>query len=90
MVSAGMSTEYLITCRRKKVAPWSDWNRYFVYRLFKKYNIGIQLAGREKKSVTHAIRHSVAKSIKNNGFTIENSKQVLGHNSLKGTSYYHE
>jgi Phage integrase family len=90
IVSSGMATEFIKSCASRKISPWSDWNRFFVYREMKKFGIGIKLNGRVRKSITHSIRHNVAKSIKRSGMSIEVSKQALGHQSINSTAHYHE
>lgn len=90
IVHSGMAMQYLLNCAKSKQQPWADWNRFFVYREFKKFGIGLQLQGRKKKSITHSVRHTVAKQIKKAGMTIEDSKQALGQKNVKSTTYYHE
>lgn len=90
IVHAGMSMEYFIKCRTSAKSPFENWSRWFVYRQFKKYGIGIQLRGRKNKSITHALRHEVAKANQSQQFTIKDTKKQLGHKSPRSTKYYHE
>lgn len=90
IVHSGMAMQYLLECLKSKRQPWADWNRFFVYREFKKFGIGLQLQGRKKKSITHSVRHTVAKQMKRAGMTIDDSKQALGQKNVKSTAYYHE
>lgn len=89
IISSGMATEYMRECYAKKKAPFDGWSRHFVYRQFKKYNIGVKYSGKKKKSVTHSMRHQVAKSIQKAGMSITDTQKALGHKSLNSTSYYH-
>lgn len=89
VISSGMATEYMRDCYKKKKSPFDGWSRHFVYRQFKKYNIGTKYKGKSKASVTHSLRHQVAKSIQKAGMNITDSQNALGHKSIKSTEYYH-
>lgn len=89
MVSAGMATAFIIDCKARNVAPWEGWSRWFVYRQLKKFGIVMQCQNGKRSKVTHAFRHQVAQSIKSAGMTIDDSKNALGHKSIKSTEYYH-
>ena len=90
IVSGGMASDYLIECKAKSRAPFSDWSRWYVYRELKKYNFQTQLSGRKNKTVTHTPRHLAAKALKQNGNDITDSQQLLGQSSLNSTRFYHE
>lgn len=80
----------MLNCRRLQKNPFSDLNRFHVYRELKKLGIGIQITGSKKKAVTHAFRHMIGKAIKANGNEIEITRKYLGHKNIKSTKYYHE
>jgi site-specific recombinase XerD len=88
IISGGMSSEYLIKCKKNNISPWGEWSRFFVYHQFKKYNVGIQIQGTTKRAVTHAPRHIVSSAIKKANMNQELSKQALGHKTTKANDYY--
>lgn len=65
-----------------------DYNRFFVYRVFKRS--GLWLAGftSEKKAVTHSFRHALVNDISSTSVSSEGIAAVLGHKSLKSQAYY--
>lgn len=67
---------------------FADYNRFFIYRVFKRN--GIWLAGftSEKKAVTHSFRHALVNDISSTSVTQEGIANVLGHKSLKSQAYY--
>lgn len=90
LASSGLASEYISNCCRIRVDPFKDFNRFQVYRLFKKYGISYRFSGSTKNSVTHIFRHALAKSIEKAGMKRGVSKLALGHKSEKSTAYYHE
>lgn len=71
-----------------RLSPMAIYNRFFFYRLYKKY--GIQYNKRKGKNsfVTHAFRKNLADDI----YKIDNNKQrvqsALGHRSNRSTEHY--
>lgn len=67
---------------------FADYNRFYVYRVFRRY--GLWLAGftSEKKAVTHSFRHALINDISSTSVTSEGIANVLGHKSLKSQTYY--
>lgn len=67
---------------------FADYDRFFVYRVFRRS--GLWLAGftSEKKAVTHSFRHALVNDISSTSVSSEGIANVLGHKSLKSQVYY--
>lgn len=65
-----------------------DYDRFYVYRVFRR--CGLWLAGftSEKKAVTHSFRHALVNDISSTTVSSEGIAAVLGHKSLKSQVYY--
>ncbi len=82
------SLEYLLRCKNNSLNPFEGYSRFYVYRQFKKLGIELQLNGKKKNAVTHAIRHVVAREEKNAGFSKKQTQRHLGHRNSKSTDHY--
>jgi len=79
---------YLNFCRESSVYPFRDFNRFFVYREYKKQGLCIFHSKGKKSSITHSFRHIIAQLL---DMEIENKEQIsefLGHKSLKSLESY--
>lgn len=88
IIYSNESKAYLLYCKKTGVAPFADYNRFFVYREFIKYGIILQNGRNNKQLVTHSIRHSVALSQQYSGIDINETSIMLGHKNKKNTEYY--
>jgi integrase len=73
LISSGDAKEFLLICKTSNIKPFEGWNRFFVYREFKKLGIYFQSETSSKPSITHAIRHITTASNR----TVTNSNEVL-------------
>jgi len=80
--------EYLQMCRNNSIQPFAIFDRYHVYREFKKLGISIKFNGNKKNSVTHALRHIAGREIKNLSKSVETTGRALGHKSFNSTKHY--
>lgn len=64
------------------------FDRYYVYRLFKKLGLYAVYGNNRNNSVTHSCRHNVALGLKSDGLELENIQDVMGHKSIKSTEFY--
>ena len=71
-----------------KLAPFSLYDRFFMYRLFKKYSLQINNGSGRNASVTHAGRKYLANAMYSDKENIESAKKALGHKSANSTRYY--
>lgn len=88
IVSGGEASLWLIQAKKDKRNPFSTFNRFFVYRAYKKLGINFQSSNSVKSSVTHSIRHAKAKLARENNFSNEDISQILNHSNPKNQSYY--
>ena len=88
VVSDFQYIDFYLDCKKRQVNPFSDYNRFFIYRLYKKYDIYQKNKGQKNASITHAPRKILAQSLQNDGFTLDEIKVALGHNSKRSTEYY--
>ena len=88
VVSDFQYIDFYLDCKQRKLNPFSDYNRFFIYRLYKKYDIYQKNKGQKNASITHAPRKILAQSLQNDGFTLDEIRVALGHNSKRSTEYY--
>ena len=79
---------FFIDFRNGFNSGFSDYDRFFVYRVFKKYGLWLSDAASGKKSVTHSFRHALVNDISSTSVSSEGIAAALGHKSLKSQCYY--
>lgn len=79
---------YLVRCRNNSVLPFMDYDRYWVYREYKKLGIGTKFKGKGNASVTHFFRQLNARLQQMSDVELENIGTFLGHKSQQSTQYY--
>jgi integrase len=67
---------------------FDDYNRFFVYRYYKKLGFVYEHGKGFKCSVTHAPRHILLKSLESITDNIEEKARFIGHKSTKSTEHY--
>lgn len=79
---------YLEFCRKIGKQPFAEFNRFFVYREYKK--LGIITAPRKstKQAVTHAPRHMLAQAMQKAFRSAELTQDLLRQKSNRSTQYY--
>lgn len=88
IVASSLAREFLIKCAKKGITPFQDYNRFHVYREFKKLGIGMKVPGNKNKSVTHVGKHLYALAAKDAKFDVKQIQLSLGHRSAKSTESY--
>ncbi len=88
IIHAGNATTYLLRCRLNSTIPFYGYNRFFVYREYKKLGIEYQSANSKKKSVTHAFRQVMVESNRTEKVDSELISKQLGHKNEKNIKYY--
>lgn len=88
LCDTGENASQFLVWREHGYVPWRTWDRFFVYRQFKKYGIQIDVQGNGKKSVTHALRHVSAQISATVDPSLEATKTHLGHKSKTNTEIY--
>ena len=64
------------------------FNRYYIYRVCKKYGLSIELQNKSRKAVTHSFRHIVINELDKNEVSINAIQSHMGHKSTKSTKHY--
>jgi len=88
IISYSDPTGYLQKCRLNSLAPFFDYNRFNVYRLYKQNGLMLYLGINKKYSVTHLFRHLLATSLINEIDDKHLISDLLGHKSPKSIESY--
>lgn len=80
--------DYFIDCKKRSFNPFLLYDRYFVYRVYKKLGINSEYAYGSKVAVTHGFRYAKAQEIKEIDETLDTAQLVLGHKSQNSTKHY--
>ena len=80
--------DYLWKCKVSGIVPFQEWDRFRVYRDYKKLGIGKVFDGKKNMSVTHFFRHSFNRLLKESGVDQDTRSLHLGHKSKKSIKYY--
>lgn len=80
--------DWFLNQRGLNIFVFQDYDRFYIYRLYKKMGLHAVFHGRNKKSVTHLFRHLLIKSFKNNKINTDESQGFIGHKTEKSTRVY--
>lgn len=81
-------SSYLLKCRALSVYPFSFYNRFYVYRQYKKHGIVFKSYLSSHYSVTHSLRHVAVLAARISNFSDNNIKRLTGHKNQKNIEYY--
>ena len=82
------ATEFLKSCRLNNIKPFELYDRFYVYRQFKKYGISIHTGNSSKNSVTHSFRHLYINSARKENIQAETIQKSVGHKNKANTEKY--
>ena len=82
------NSEYLQSFRSFPGYIFADYNRHFVYYLFKRRGISAQIIGNQNKAVTHVLRHQAIENLQRATNDSAVTAQAIGHRSKKSTEHY--
>lgn len=82
------NSEYLQSFRSFPGYIFADYNRHFVYYLFKRHGISAQIIGNQNKAVTHVLRHQAIENLQRATNDSAVTAQAIGHRSKKSTEHY--
>jgi integrase len=88
IISSSDGRDYLINCRAIGKYPFMDYNRYYVYRAFKKWGISYVVKGNTNTAVTHAFRHANTELQRASNIEKEIIQSQLGHTSKSTQEHY--
>lgn len=90
LVTCPYYTSYFIDCKSNNINPFEMYNRFFVYREFRKIGLIMQFDNCERSAVTHSLRFASIGNIQNEILTEEEKSRYVGHKSEKTTKHYEE
>lgn len=88
IIASGVAREFMLNCRKYKICPFAHYNRFYLYRLYKKYNLLMLLPNRTRFAVTHTARHIAAMAARNENFEESVLQSHLSHKSKNSTKHY--
>jgi len=88
IIHAYEATNYLLKCKTYGKYPFAEFNRFYVYRQYKKAGIGKKFGTNRVTSVTHYFRHNASLQAKSVNADITTRAHQLGHKSTKSTEHY--
>jgi integrase len=81
-------SDYLKKWRGRKYMSLSEYSRFQVYRIFKKYGLEAQFEGSTYSSVTHLARKINGALIYANTGNLDDVAKSLNHSNKKNSEYY--
>ena len=88
IVTSPATKEYLINQKKIGGQIFSRFNRFYIYRVFKRYGLGRFFGDNKRQSVTHYFRHINAMIAKEIATDIKEISDILGHKNAKNTEIY--
>lgn len=88
VINASEFKDWLKIYRGLNCNPFSQFDRFFIYRYLKKHGVSHVYQGNVKASVTHQARHLVGQSVDSMNNGVDLIAKVLGHKNLSNTKYY--
>ena len=79
---------YFKKCKKLKINPFQDYDRYFLYRFCKSKGIFISHGKDYKQSVTHSLRYNRINNINQISDSIIETAKQIGHKSIVSTNHY--
>ena len=88
IVDSGELRSWFAQLKNKSAYPFQGYDRFYVYRQFKKAGISFQFEGKNTKKVTHAFRHILARDLQNSGVELSDIGSHIGHKSKTAVNNY--
>ena len=80
--------EFWERVRDNRLTPMEHYNRFYFYRLYKRFGISVSRGSRKNNLVTHAFRRELAVDLHNIDGNIKRAQGALGHRSSSSTEHY--
>lgn len=80
--------EFWVRVRDNRLTPMQNYNRFYFYRLYKRFGISVSRGGRKNNLVTHAFRKELARDLHALDGNIKRAQGALGHRSASSTEHY--
>ena len=82
--------DYFIFCKVNMINPFANFNRYFIYREYRKLGFVVSFVNSNKKAVTHSFRYKYIKNLKDNDVDLDLIQKEIGHKTIKTTERYEQ
>ena len=80
--------EFWERVRDNQLTPMQIYNRFYFYRLYKRFGITISRGSHKNNLVTHAFRRELASDLHSIDGNIKRAQGALGHRSANSTEHY--
>ena len=80
--------EFWVRVRDNRLTPMQHYNRFYFYRLYRRFGIIISRGNNKNNLVTHAFRKELAGDLYALDGNIKRAQGALGHRSSKSTEHY--
>lgn len=80
--------EFWATVRDNRLTPMENYNRFYFYRLYKRFGIVVSRGSSKNNLVTHAFRRELASDLHALDGNIKRAQGALGHRSASSTKHY--
>ena len=80
--------EFWVRVRDNRLTPMQHYNRFYFYRLYRRFGIIISRGNNKNNLVTHAFRKELAGDLYAIDGNIKRAQGALGHRSSKSTEHY--
>ena len=88
IINASEARGFLLNCLKTKYIPWQDWDRFFIYREYKKIGFPSVQVGENRHAVTHLFRHLQTAELRTINANEKEVASYLGHKNLKSQENY--
>jgi len=88
LVTCPYYTSYFIDCKTSGRNPFDNYNRFFVYREFRKIGLVMQFKDYQRCAVTHSLRFASIGNIHSDMLSYEEIARFVGHKHQKTTIHY--
>lgn len=80
--------EFWAGVRDNRLTPMENYNRFYFYRLYKRFGIVVSRGSSKNNLVTHAFRRELAGDLHALDGNIKRAQGALGHRSANSTKHY--
>lgn len=88
LIHLSACSRFLLKCKEIGYNPFSQLDRFYVYRCYKRANIGSVYGTNINSSVTHSARHEFGLGVKELTNSSQKISEHLGHRNYNNGKYY--
>lgn len=90
VVVSSSFNQYFIDCKLSNLSPFIYYDRFSVYRLFRKCGLYLQFSNSKRTAVTHSLRFASISLLNSDNLTLQEKANFVGHKNSSMTKYYGE